>query len=68
MNAKQDWVHCIKISDDEGKVMGDSKELQADSIELGLKLDVKSTTEPEAIAETKHVGFFTRVANIFKKH
>ena len=68
MNAKQDWVHCIKISDDDGKVMGDSKEIQAASIELGLKLDVKSTTEPEPVAETEHVGFFAKVANIFKKH
>lgn len=45
MNSKQEWLPCIKISDDKGKVMGNPKEIQAAAIELGLDLDIQSTTE-----------------------
>ena len=28
MNSKQEWLNCIKISDDAGKVMGDAREVE----------------------------------------
>jgi nicotinate phosphoribosyltransferase len=39
MNENQEWVNCIKISDDKGKVMGDENEIKAASIELGLDIN-----------------------------
>ena len=39
MNANQRFVPCIKISDDEGKVMGDENELRAANIELNLNIE-----------------------------
>lgn len=39
MNANQDFIPCIKISDDEGKVMGDINELRAANIELNLNIE-----------------------------
>lgn len=68
MNAKQEWVHCIKISDDKGKVMGDSKEIQAANIELGLNIETKSTTEPEIIAKPKRANFIDTAMKFFGKH
>ena len=66
MNANQEWVRCIKISDDEGKVMGDAKEIQAASIELGLGLDVKSTTDTQTVPETKKESFLNKVISLWK--
>ena len=37
MNSKQDWHHCIKISDDNGKVMGDPQEVEIAKHELGIE-------------------------------
>ena len=39
MNANQGFVPCIKISDDDGKVMGDENELRAANIELNLNIE-----------------------------
>lgn len=37
MNANQDWLHCIKISDDKGKVMGNPREVEIAFHELGIE-------------------------------
>ena len=37
MNSKQEWLNCIKISDDAGKVMGDAREVEIALHELGLE-------------------------------
>ena len=37
MNSKQEWLHCIKISDDKGKVMGNSREVEIAKYELGIE-------------------------------
>ena len=39
MNSKQEWLPCIKISDDKGKVMGDKTELRIANLELGLGIE-----------------------------
>ena len=39
MNTNQRFIPCIKISDDEGKVMGDENELRAANIELNLNIE-----------------------------
>jgi nicotinate phosphoribosyltransferase len=36
MNPKQDWLACVKISDDKGKVMGEPQEIATAKYELGL--------------------------------
>ena len=37
MNVNQEWRECVKLSDDMGKHMGSSKELDACLYELRLK-------------------------------
>lgn len=37
MNSKQEWLNCIKISDDAGKVMGDAREVEIALHELGIE-------------------------------
>ena len=37
MNANSPWVHCIKVSDDAGKVMGDETEIQQCFHDLNIK-------------------------------
>ena len=37
ISEKKEWRPCIKISDDLGKHMGDSKELKKAFIELGIE-------------------------------
>ena len=39
MNENQNWIHCIKISDDKGKVMGDPTEIDIANKELGLGIE-----------------------------
>ena len=36
MNSRQDWVNCIKISDDKGKHMGDEKEIEICKFQCGI--------------------------------
>lgn len=36
MNANQDWLNCVKISDDKGKVMGNPNEVEIAMRELDL--------------------------------
>ena len=36
MNNKQSWMHCVKISDDKGKVMGNPDEIKTAFYKLGL--------------------------------
>lgn len=40
MNKNQDYIECIKISDDKGKVMGSKKELQIAKLELDLDIEI----------------------------
>ena len=37
MNSKQEWLNCIKISDDKGKVMGDAREVEIAKHELNIE-------------------------------
>ena len=37
MNANSPWVHCIKVSDDAGKVMGDETEIKQCFHDLNIK-------------------------------
>lgn len=39
MNENQEWINCIKISDDKGKVMGDPTEIDIANKELGLGVE-----------------------------
>ena len=39
MNSNQNWQECIKISDDLGKHLGSSKEIEHAFYELGINQD-----------------------------
>lgn len=39
MNENQEWLNCIKISDDKGKVMGDPTEIDIANKELNLGIE-----------------------------
>jgi hypothetical protein len=64
MNNKQDWVNCIKISDDKGKVLGDKKELQAASIELGIESPKEEETNEET-KEKENSCIFSKLKSLF---
>lgn len=39
MNSKQPWLECIKISDDQGKVMGDLNQIKIANYQLNLGVE-----------------------------